>query len=189
MIYLSAPYWSPSPIVRFQRVAAVTRCVVHFHQKGAPLIECVTGRFTASVVSGFGAKPRPSTAIDWIERAERIIAESADRVFVLELDGFQQSVRVARELNIAIQHNKPIARLFLAADSYISRRLVDPVAYLDDFDVALAFKSMSAWKQSTTIDENGNSHTEQVCSECGRSYPWHLKHCSYFTTEPVKTNE
>jgi nucleoside 2-deoxyribosyltransferase len=104
LVYLASPYSHPDPAFREQRFQAACRAVIEFLRAGQPVFSPIVHSH-ALVEHGL-----PTDWRFW-ERFDRTHLARCDEVVVLMLDGWQESVGVAAELDIATTLGKPIRYL------------------------------------------------------------------------------
>jgi Domain of unknown function (DUF1937) len=101
MIYLASPYSDPDPFIRDQRYLAACRATVQL---------LLTGQTVFSpIVNGHGLVPfgLPTDWPFWARHGERYIARS-DELLVLAMPGWEESVGVQAEIEIARRLGKVV---------------------------------------------------------------------------------
>jgi len=108
MIYLASPYSHPDAAVREQRFRAACRAT-------AQLIEASHAVFSPIVhghlLVAYGLR---ADWLFWEPFARRHLAR-CDRVLVLMIDGWRESVGIAAETRIAVEFGKPVGYVALTA--------------------------------------------------------------------------
>ena len=102
LIYLASPYTHPDPEVREQRFEAVTRHAAELVVMGQPVFSPIT--HTHLMVKVYGLK------IDWETwwPMNKAFMDSSKAVIILKLDGWDESMGVAKEEMYANENNIPI---------------------------------------------------------------------------------
>ena len=110
MTYICSPYTHPDPAVREQRFQEVCR-------QAARLLR--GGEMVYSPIAHSHCIARFGLPIDWgfCEGHSRAMLARCDRVAVLELDGWQESVGVRREVEIARALGIPVRHIAAAANT------------------------------------------------------------------------
>jgi hypothetical protein len=106
MIYLLSPYSHDDSAVREHRYHEACRAVVHLLRHGFMVFSPVVH---SHPLVAFGL---PSDWTFW-ERADREHLTRCDEVLVLTLDGWEQSIGLAAEIEIAKELGKPFRYLSL----------------------------------------------------------------------------
>lgn len=109
MIYLASPYSHPDAAVRDARFEAACRATAELVLAGRVVF--------APIVMGHPLVAH-GLAGDWQfwERFDRAVLERCDALYVLQLDGWQESAGVRAEIDIAIDLGLPVAFLPAAAE-------------------------------------------------------------------------
>lgn len=114
MIFLASPYSHHDPSIRLQRYYAALQFTVRAVAKGIPLFSPIVYGHCISQ----HAAPLPYDAEYW-EKINDPILSSALELWVLQLDGWQQSLGVTREIEIALSNYTPVLYKVLAdADNF-----------------------------------------------------------------------
>jgi len=101
MIYLASPYSHPDPAIREARFQAACR-------QAAEMLRC--GIPAWSPIAYSHALTMHGLPLDWKfwERFDRLFLEMCSEVWVLTLDGWQQSKGIQAEIEIARELGKPV---------------------------------------------------------------------------------
>jgi len=109
VIYLASPYSHPDPAIREARFDAACRATAEHLRAGRVVFSPIAygHPLTAHGLRG-----------DWSfwERFDRNVISRCDSVLVLMLDGWQESVGVRAEIDIAIDLGKPVAFTMATAE-------------------------------------------------------------------------
>jgi nucleoside 2-deoxyribosyltransferase len=101
MIYLASPYSHPDLLVREARFAAACLATAELVRAGRPV-------FSPIVQSHPLAQLGLPTDWSFWKRIDEACLRRCDAVFVLTIDGWQQSVGVRAEIEIATAQGKPV---------------------------------------------------------------------------------
>lgn len=101
MIYLASPYSHPDPAVREARFNAACRQAAEMFRCGIPV-------FSPIAYSHAIAAHDLPLEWDFWERFDRTFLETCDEVWVLTLDGWNESLGVKKEMEIAGELKIPI---------------------------------------------------------------------------------
>ena len=101
MIYLAAPYSHPDSTVRVARFNAVTRYAADLLKQGVMVFSPITHSYPIACVSDIG----DSFAV-W-EQWNLDMLRRCDELWVLQLDGWKESIGVEREITEAIAMEIP----------------------------------------------------------------------------------
>ena len=95
MIYLASPYSHPDPAVEWQRYDAACKATAHFINRGFPVVSPIAHSHVLHVTYGCGG--------DWEtwQQLDRALIAASDAVWVLKLDGWQESVGIKAEVEFA----------------------------------------------------------------------------------------
>ncbi len=104
MIYLASPYSHPDINVREERFCAACQAAAHLMWEGHLVFSPVAHTHP---IAEFGL---PTEWSFW-ERQDRALLERCDDVIVLTLDGWDESVGVLAEVQIAKELGKPVRYL------------------------------------------------------------------------------
>ena len=104
MIYLASPYSDPDPLVRHRRWTAACKAAATLMRDGEHVFSPIAHTHPIAAW-GLPGKWEYWSAYD------RWFIERCDSVYVLKLDGWEQSVGIQAELDIAKQLGKPIRYL------------------------------------------------------------------------------
>ena len=107
LVYLASPYSHPDPIVRDERYRAVCQAVAAMLFAGQSVFSPIV--YSHSLVA-YGA---PTDWLFW-ERYDREMLSRCDRLVVLMLPGWRESVGVQAEIQIAQKMGKPV--MFLSPE-------------------------------------------------------------------------
>jgi len=101
MIYLASPYSHPCPVVRHARFAAVCRQAAEMLRCGIPVF---------SPIAHSHAIAAHDLPLDWAfwHRFDRPFIEICSEMWVLTLDGWQESRGVQAEIALARELEKPV---------------------------------------------------------------------------------
>lgn len=101
MIYLASPYSHPDPAVREARFQAACR-------QAAEMLRC--GILVFSPIAHTHPIAKYGLPLEWArwEKYDRIFLEMCSEVWVLTLDGWQESKGVQAEIGIARELGKPV---------------------------------------------------------------------------------
>ena len=104
MIYIASPYSHPDPAVREARFQAACHAAAELMRQG---------KIVFSPISHSHGIARYGLPKDWAywEACDRKHLEACDELVVLTLDGWQESVGVQAEIQIARQLGKPVSFL------------------------------------------------------------------------------
>lgn len=105
MIYLACPYNHPDPAVKQQRFEAVNRAAARLMHDGAAIFSPISHTHPIALA---GELPG---GWDYWERYDREMLGMCAALYVLMLDGWEQSVGVTAEINIARELGLPITYL------------------------------------------------------------------------------
>jgi nucleoside 2-deoxyribosyltransferase len=107
MIYLASPYSHPDPSVREERFRAACRAAAALFR---------AGHFLISPIAHSHVLVEHGLPGDWTfwQRFDRALLARCDALFVLMLDGWEESVGVQAEIRIARELGKPVR--YLAPD-------------------------------------------------------------------------
>jgi hypothetical protein len=103
MIYLASPYSHPDPAVREQRYAAALLFTAQQLSEGIAIFSPIVYGHQLSIVHSF-----PTDAKSWASFNDDML-DICDRLWVLKLDGWEQSVGVAEEIRQAKALDLPIS--------------------------------------------------------------------------------
>lgn len=101
MIYLASPYTHPDAAVRQERFEAACRAAAELIRRG---------HIVFSPVAHSHGIAQHGLPVDWSfwERHDRRLLVACDELWVLKLDGWQQSRGVQAEIAIARELGKPV---------------------------------------------------------------------------------
>ena len=105
MVYLASPYSSPVPAVREARFRLVCRKAAELMRAGHKIFSPIAHTHPIAVA---GELP---LGFDFWSEYDREFLEFCDEVWVLCLDGWEESKGVAAEIDIATKLGKPIRYL------------------------------------------------------------------------------
>ncbi len=118
MIYLASPYSHPDAIIRERRFRAACRIAARLIRSGKVVFSPVAH---GHAISLYGV---PTDCSFW-EAHDRRFLEQCDEVVVLTLDGWQASVGVAAEIEIAEELGKPVCYLDVGSLAKVSEGRID----------------------------------------------------------------
>lgn len=105
MIYLASPYSRPDAFVREQRYLQAAKATVHLLHKRewvySPIVHCHT-------IAQLGDLPKD---FDFWRDYNFAMLEKADKLLILRVEGWENSVGVKAEIAHASQLNKPVEYL------------------------------------------------------------------------------
>ena len=104
MVYLASPYSHPDANVRKRRFRAACQAAAHLMREGHLVFSPVAHTHP---IAEFGL---PTEWAFW-ERQDRSLLERCDEVIVLTLDGWDESVGVLSEIQIARELGNPVRYL------------------------------------------------------------------------------
>ena len=112
LVYLACPYSHPDPAVRFMRAQQASRAAAELMKAGLAIFSPLSHSHSIAECGLQG---------DWEfwEPVDRPILTQCERMIVLKLDGWEQSVGVAAEIKIADELDIPI--------EYIETTAVSPL--------------------------------------------------------------
>ncbi len=101
MIYLASPYTHPDPVVREARFRAVCRQTAAMLRSGIQVFSPIA--YTHALVEH-------GLPVEWAfwEEFDRAFLKRSWEVWVLKLDGWQESVGVQAEIRLARKLGKPV---------------------------------------------------------------------------------
>ncbi|MBC7855845.1 MAG: DUF1937 family protein [Pirellulaceae bacterium] len=108
MIYLASPYSHPDPTIRDQRYLAACRAAVELLQTGATVFSPVV---QGHALSRFGLP----TDWEFWRKHDGEHLRRCDELVVVTLNGWQESVGVLAEIELAREFGKPVR--YLVADA------------------------------------------------------------------------
>ena len=103
LVYLASPYSHPDPAVRFNRFQAVCRAAAKLMREGHQVFSPIAHSHSVALFGDIGAG-----AHDFWWRQDEPWLRRADALYILKLDGWEQSEGIARERGLAEGLNKPI---------------------------------------------------------------------------------
>lgn len=101
MIYLAAPYTHPDPEVVKQRIEAFYKKQVQLIHKGHYVVSPLDKIHMATI-------HQIKTNWDWWKEYSAELMDRCDTVYILMLDGWEESIGVQEEIKLAISMKKPI---------------------------------------------------------------------------------
>lgn len=104
MIYLASPYSHPNPCVREDRFHAACQAAAALIHHGATVFSPIAHSHPIAL---HGA---PTDWSFW-EQNDRVLLEFCDEVVVLTIDGWEESIGVQAEIQIARELGKPVRYL------------------------------------------------------------------------------
>lgn len=102
LIYLASPYSHPDPAIRQQRFEIVCRVAARLMS-----LECIIFcpiAHTHSIVLASGLPP----GFDYWEKYDKAMMDACTEMYVVTLDGWEESIGVTKEIAYMQQCNKPI---------------------------------------------------------------------------------
>ena len=102
LVYLATPYSDPDPMVRQQRFEVVNRVAAKLMREGHYIYSPISHTHPIALA---GDLPR---GWDYWEKYDRTILAACVRMFVLTQPGWQESVGVAAEIDIAREMGLPV---------------------------------------------------------------------------------
>lgn len=116
MNYLASPYSHPDPIVKEQRYREALRCLAHFTNLGHILF--------SPIVHSYPVEIHHTLPGDWQfwQKFDREFISMSDGLWILTIDGWQQSVGIAAEVKIAAEFNKPVVYVEALSHGNYSRQ-------------------------------------------------------------------
>lgn len=111
MIYLASPYSNPSPEVRSMRFRAACLATGNLIKRGHLVFSPIAHTHPVREISGLGG-----SFADW-ERYDENIINRCDGIFVLCIEGWEESVGVQAEIVIASKLPSPIPVEYLTPES------------------------------------------------------------------------
>lgn len=103
MIYLASPYSHPDPTVRQERFEQACSCVAHFAERNEAVIYSPIVHSHAIVQAGHA----PADLAFWMAHDLHML-RLAEKLFVLQIDGYRESVGVRIEIAAAEAMGTPV---------------------------------------------------------------------------------
>lgn len=102
MIYLASPYYHPKSHVREERFIAVCEYAAHLFRQGELVLSPIAHSHSIALA---GTLPK-----EWSywEKFDTELIQACSKVLVLKLDGWEESVGIRNEINIALKLGKPV---------------------------------------------------------------------------------
>jgi len=102
LAYLAAPLSHPEIEVMQSRVEAINRATAHLFEKGVAVISLVGQCWPISQQCGL------RTDFEWWRWYNKAVISRCGRVIILKLDGWQESIGVKGEVEIAEEFGIPV---------------------------------------------------------------------------------
>ena len=102
MIYLASPYSHPDPNVREERFQAVCKFAAAMMAQGEFILSPIAHTHPIALAGAL-----PTEWVYW-ERFDTELMQACSKVVVLKLDGWETSVGIHNEINLALRLGKPV---------------------------------------------------------------------------------
>lgn len=122
MIYLASPYSHPDPAVQAERCEAVCRVAAHLIRLGHVVFSPIAHSH------GIAKHGLPTDWLFW-EKQDHALLAVCDELWVVTLDGWQESRGVQAEIAMARALGKPIR--YVAEDDVVHYPQTDPAVSRD----------------------------------------------------------
>ena len=109
MIYLASPYTHPDPAVRQARFEAACRQAAEMMRCGIPVFSPIAHSHPVALHGGLDALD-----LEFWERQDLHFVEACSEIWVLQLDGWQESTGLQAEIEMALSLGKPV--MYVEAD-------------------------------------------------------------------------
>src|SRR5574337_1237586 len=104
-IYLASPFWNDDPKIRVKRFKSACKAAANIFEKYGDQYIVLSPIAHSYSVSKYGKMPVPDPRwYDW----DRALLEVCDEVWVLDIDGWNESVGVQKEIQWAKEADKPL---------------------------------------------------------------------------------